>query len=179
MSFYKRNYSFDDFKPWLGSLILVPICIWLAFNEGKFIFLLDHFNLLIHEGGHGVFKIFGGFIYTLGGSLMQIILPGIFMIYFITNKKRFGLQLSIVWLGENLMNIAVYAADARSQALPLLGGNKVYHDWNWMLSRLGWLQYDKLIGDIFYYGGVLAFVIAILAPLYFKVYKTSKVNLDL
>ena len=64
----------QKFKTLFPSLILLPVILWLILNGGKFVFLLDHFNLLIHEGGHGIFKIFGDFIYTLGGTLMQIII---------------------------------------------------------------------------------------------------------
>lgn len=179
MSIYKKQYSFSDFKPWLVSIILIPVCIWLIFNRGDFILFLDHFNLLIHEGGHGIFKMFGSFIYTLGGTLMQIILPGIFIFYFATNRQRAGVQISIIWLGQNLMNVSVYAADARAQRIPLLGGNKVYHDWNWMLSRLGWLEKDVLIGEVFYYLGVVVFVVALLAPLYFKVYRQATIDIEM
>ena len=67
----KKSGIFEDLKPWIGSVVLLPIMIYFAINRGEFT-LIDYFNLLIHEGGHGVFKIFGKFIYTLGGSLMQV-----------------------------------------------------------------------------------------------------------
>ena len=77
--------------------------------------LLDHFTLLIHEGGHGIFRIFGSFIYTLGGSLMQILIALLFIFYFYSNKKKIGVQISFVYLGENLLNISKYASDAQAQ----------------------------------------------------------------
>lgn len=169
----------EKLKPWIGSIILLPIVIWLSINAGDFIFLIDHFNLLIHEGGHGVFSLFGGFIYTLGGTLMQIILPSIFIYYFVSNRKKFGTQLSIVWLGQNLMNISVYAADAQERSIPLLGGNKVYHDWNYLLRNVGLLEYDNLIGTLFYLIGIVCFVLALLIPLLLKDYNEAKINLNL
>ncbi len=169
----------EKLKPWIGSIILLPIVIWLTINAGDFIFLIDHFNLLIHEGGHGVFSLFGGFIYTLGGTLMQIILPSIFIYYFVSNRKKFGTQLSIVWLGQNLMNISVYAADAQERSIPLLGGNKVYHDWNYLLRNVGLLEYDNLIGTLFYLIGIVCFVLALLIPLLLKDYNEAKINLNL
>lgn len=165
--------------PWIGSIVLLPLCLYLAVNRGDFIFLIDHFNLLIHEGGHGIFRIFGEFIYTLGGTLMQIILPSIFIFYFFINKKKIGMQISIVWLAQNLMNIAVYAADARARKLPLLGGNNVYHDWTWLLGRTSMLQHDILIGEIFYYTGIACLIIALLVPLFMKEYKQVKLDLKL
>lgn len=169
----------EKFKPWIGSLVLLPVVLWLTFNAGDFIFLLDHFNLLIHEGGHGVFRIFGKFIYTLGGSLMQVLMPLLFVYYFVSHRQRFGTQISLVWLGQNLMNVSVYAADAVEQRLPLLGGNKVYHDWNYLLRDMGILQYDNEVGAAIFYTGIVFFVIALLIPLFMKDYSRVKIDLNL
>jgi len=163
-------------KPWLGTAALLPLIIYYTINKGQFTFI-DYINLLIHEGGHGVFKIFGKFIYTLGGTLMQIIIPSMFIIYYLIKRKKFGTQIFLVWLGENLMNISVYAADARAQKLPLLGGNKVYHDWTWLLSKTGLLEQDQLVGNIFYGTGILMFLIALLLPLFLR--ETEQANIDL
>ncbi|MDZ7767479.1 MAG: hypothetical protein U5K00_24195 [Melioribacteraceae bacterium] len=169
----------EKIKPWIGSLILLPFVILLSINAGEFIFLLDHFNLLIHEGGHGIFSLFGQFIYTLGGTIMQIILPLLFVYYFLSHRKKFGTQLSLVWLGQNLMNISVYVADAQERNLPLLGGNKVYHDWRFILGKSGLLEYDNQIGMAFYLFGIIFFLIALLAPLFMKKYKEANINLNL
>lgn len=169
----------ENLKPWIGSIALIPIIVWLSINAGDFIFLLDHFNLLIHEGGHGIFSLFGGFIYTLGGTLMQIILPLLFVYYFVSHRKRFGTQISLVWLGQNLMNISVYVADAQERTLPLLGGNKVYHDWHFLLGRVGLLEYDNHIAIGFYFLGIVFFIIALLIPLLIKEYKEANIELNL
>ena len=77
------------------------------------------------------------------------------------------------------MNVSVYASDARARKLPLLGGNKVYHDWTWMLSRLDLMAYDTLIGDLFFYAGVICFLILLAAPLYIKKKEVYKNPVDL
>ncbi|PKL84415.1 MAG: hypothetical protein CVV24_00130 [Ignavibacteriae bacterium HGW-Ignavibacteriae-3] len=164
--------------PWVGTVILFPAVVYYTLNGGKFTFI-DYVNLLIHEGGHGIFRILGKFLYTLGGTLMQLIIPGMFVVYYFINKKIFGTQIFLVWLGENLLNISVYASDARAQRLPLLGGNKVYHDWNWLLTQTGLLEYDHTIGWFFYITGVIVFVAALLAPLVVGESTDSKLNLDL
>ncbi len=158
---------------------MLPIVIWLSINAGEFIFLLDHFNLLIHEGGHGIFSLFGQFIYTLGGTLMQIILPLLFIYYFLSHRKKIGTQISLVWLGQNLMNISIYAADAQERSLPLLGGNKVYHDWTYLLNKTGMLLYDDEIGFLFYFLGLVTFVFSLFLPLILREYKSTEINLDL
>lgn len=168
-----------NIKPWIGSIALLPIVIWLTINAGDFIFILDHFNLLIHEGGHGIFSLFGGFIYTLGGTLMQITLPLIFIYYFLSHRKKAGVQISLVWLGQNLMNISVYAADAQERNLPLLGGNKVYHDWHYLLGKMGLLEYDNNIAIGFCLIGIVFFIIALLIPLFMKEYEETNIELNL
>jgi len=174
----KMNYN-NIKRQWLSSLLLLPIAAFLIYNRGEFIFLLDHFNLLIHEGGHGIFKMFGKFIYTLGGSIMQTLLPCIFIFYFYINRQKIGIQISILFLAGNLMNIGVYASDARSRLLPLLGGNKVYHDWHWLLREMNMLQYDLHIGNIFFLSGILCCLIALVVPIFFKIYEEVDINMDI
>ena len=151
--------------------------VWLIVNNGNFIPIIDHFTLLIHEGGHGIFRIFGSFIYTLGGSLMQILIGLLFIYYFYSNKKKFGVQISFVYLGENLLNISKYASDAQAQRLPLLGGNKVYHDWNFLLRKMNILEYDSLVGNLFVALAIILFIITILIPLILR--ENEQINLDL
>ena len=114
------------------------------------------------------FKFFGKFIYTLGGTLMQIILPSIIAGFFLSNNYRTGVQFSLLWLGQNFINISVYAADARARKLPLLGGNKVYHDWHYMLGELRLLEQDQIVGFFFFGIAILIFIIAVLMPLITK-----------
>mgnify|MGYP001164621847 CR=1 FL=1 len=165
-----------EFERWIGTLLLMPIIVFLIINGGKFIFI-DYINLLIHEGGHGIFKIFGKFVHALGGTIMQIFIPTMFVVYYLKEEKIFLAQVFLVWLGENFLNISVYAADAKTQKLPLLGGKKVFHDWNYILKELGILNYDYIVGKIFYFLGILIFIAAILLPLYKKGY--NKTNIDL
>src|SRR2546422_2587738 len=43
---------------------------------------LDSLDLAIHEFGHPLFGLFGEFIGVLGGTLMQLLMPAIFVGYF-------------------------------------------------------------------------------------------------
>lgn len=165
-------------KNWLGTILIFPFIVYFILNIGKFHFI-DYLNLLIHEGGHGIFKIFGEFIYTLGGTLMQLIIPSMFVVFYLINKKKFLAQIFLVWLGENLINISVYIKDARAKQLPLLGGNKVYHDWNYLLSKTNLLEYDQLIGNIVIAFAIATFIIALVIPLILKNEKPVNLKLDL
>jgi hypothetical protein len=155
---------FDEIKRWLPSVVMLPLMIWLVLNRGNYTWI-DNADLVIHEAGHIFFMFFGKFIYTAGGSLMQVILPSIIAWYFLSKSYNTGVQVSLLWLGQNLINISVYAADARAQMLPLLGGSRVYHDWHYLLGELDILQYDAEVGYFIFGSAILIFLISLLLPL--------------
>jgi hypothetical protein len=163
-----KEYSYkDSAKKWLPSLIILPVAVYLILNRGHYTWI-DNADLVIHEAGHVFFMFFGEFIHFAGGTLMQILLPLLIAWYFFRNMYRTGLQVSLLWLGQNFINISVYAADARSRVLPLLGGNKAGHDWHYMLGRLNLLEYDHTIGYVFWGISILIFITALLMPLLIK-----------
>lgn len=99
---------------------------------------LDYVNLAFHEAGHLVFAAFGHTIHYLGGTLGQLLVPIILIVYFVGwQNQRIGAAFSCWWLGENLINVSIYMADARELALPLVGGGD--HDWNELFFRFGLL----------------------------------------
>ena len=157
----------DEIKRWLPSIIMLPLMIWLVLNWGKYTWI-DNADLVIHEAGHFFFTFLGKFIYTAGGSLMQVILPSLIVWYFLSKAYKTGVQVSLLWLGQNLINISVYASDARAQLLPLLGGNKVYHDWHYLLGELDILQYDAEVGYFIFAIAILIFVMSLLLPLFIR-----------
>lgn len=122
---------------------------------------LDNLNLLIHEAGHWIFSLFGQFIAILGGSLNQCLLPAIFLGYFIFKRDVAGSSFGLFWLGDNLINVSYYIADAQAMALPLLGGDSSIHDWNWLLTYLGWINQAELLGGIVKVFGVITVLSAI------------------
>ncbi|MEM8483988.1 MAG: hypothetical protein AAF564_00490 [Bacteroidota bacterium] len=157
------KFEHFDFKIWRGSLVFLPICLYFLFTWGEYT-LMDSVDLIIHEAGHFFFRFFGRFMMFLGGTLMQLIVPGILIFNFVVHDYRFGTQVSLFWLGHNLINISVYAADARARQLPLLGGNAVEHDWWTMLGMLNLLEYDQLIGNVFFGMAIVVFVILLILP---------------
>jgi hypothetical protein len=154
----------DEIKRWIPSVIMLPVMLWLVLNRGNYSWI-DNADLVIHEAGHFFFMFFGKFICTAGGSLMQIILPSLITWYFFRNEYRTGMQFSLLWLGQNFINISVYAADARAQMLPLLGGSKVYHDWHYLLGELNFLQLDSEVGYFFFGIAIIIFIFTLLLPL--------------
>lgn len=80
--------------------------------------LLDSVDLAIHETGHLVFAPFGEFMSILGGTLFQLIMPGLFVAHFGRRGDRYAAGAVLWWVAQNCWNISVYAADARSRRLP-------------------------------------------------------------
>ena len=120
---------------------------------------LDAVDLGIHETGHLVFGPFGEFVGFAGGTLAQLIMPAMFAFYFWRQGDRHAATVPGWWFAQNLWNISVYAADARTQALPLVGGGE--HDWAYLLGRLGWLQLDTRISRLIWLVGVIIYLVSI------------------
>lgn len=118
--------------------------LWAVFHPGDWRFV-DNFNLVVHEAGHLVFIPFGRFMTVAGGSLFQVIVPAAFAAYFYRRGKYYSCALVLFLVGESLINVSVYAGDAVSLELPLLGGDDSIHDWNWMLEQLGLLDRTREI----------------------------------
>jgi hypothetical protein len=82
---------------------------------------------------------------------MQVLVPAVCAcaLYF-QNSDPFGAALCVWWMGENLLDLAPYINDARALNLMLLGGpaNAVEgHDWEAILTSLGWLHLDHRLAN--------------------------------
>ena len=126
--------------------------------------LIDFANLAIHEGGHLVFRILGQFVYFLGGSLMQILLPLAFCLVFWRGGQRFSAALCLFWVSNNLFNVSTYIKDARTMQLELVGGDT--HDWNWILGQLNALGADQILGGFVYALGLCVYLLALGAGIF-------------
>ncbi len=150
------DISFINF---LGRiLLLIVLVLW----SWKFIFasvasniagssFLHLVNTPFHEAGHVVFRPFGRFITSLGGTLGQLLMPLICIVVFLMQTRdTFAAAVGLWWFGENFLDIAPYIADARAGVLPLLGGNTGrfspygFHDWEFILTETGLLGYDQI-----------------------------------
>jgi hypothetical protein len=114
---------------------LAWLTLRLAASPGCF---LDLVNLAFHESGHLFLAPFGDTPHILGGTLLQLAVPaGLAGYFLLARSDRFGAAMCVWWAGENLVHIAVYMADARDLALPLVGGGE--HDWNTLFYDFGLL----------------------------------------
>jgi hypothetical protein len=130
--------------------------------------VLSIFDLGIHELGHFIFMFLGRFMHILGGSLFQCLFPILCMIGFLQKKAYFAASMCWCWLGYNLYDVSVYAADARARLLPLVGpgglgdgSDEAYdagHDWYQLLSRTNHLSSDLAIARGLRIAAALCFV---------------------
>ncbi len=144
-----------DFLVWLKIMACLIVMVWGLNNAWHFetIYLTKGFDLAIHEFGHLFFGWGGEFLQLLGGTLMQLGVPaGICGYFFFTRQKLSG-AVTLFWLGQNFIDIAIYIRDARSQTLPLVGGGT--HDWHYLLGSLHLLEQDQTIAGIVWLIGVI------------------------
>lgn len=133
-------------------VITAYLSYYLVFTSTPWTFL-DGVNLFIHEAGHLIFAFLGEDLMLLGGTIVQILVPSIFLGYFFYQQNFFSVFFCLFWIGNNLINISVYIKDAVYMSLPLVGGGK--HDWNLLLTKRGMLEKSDLIGSIVWFLGVV------------------------
>ncbi len=157
---FSSDDEWDAVTIWgiLGYTAASLLILWLAHTEGRWVFLLDSANLAFHEAGHPFFSLFNERLTVYGGTIFQIAFPLAACISFYRRREALSCAFTMLWLGENLFNIAVYMADARTQILPLVGNGE--HDWAEIFSRWGVLDWDTGIAGVVRMAGWLLIVFA-------------------
>lgn len=96
----------------------------------------------------------------LGGSATQVLVPLVCTIAFLTRRQPASAAVTLFWTGQSLVDVAVYVADGKVMALPLLAEG-LMHDWNYILGTLGWLDYAERLGRLTFGLGVVAMLSAL------------------
>lgn len=137
--------------------------------QGSF---LDNVDLPIHETGHLIFRILGEFMGIAGGSLFQVIFPAVFVGYFIWQKSYYSAAIVLLWVGQSILNVWVYAADAVIMQLVLTSGftgsEGSFHDWNYLLTTTGLINSTKTVAGIIRFIGTVTIIIAGVSAIYFS-----------
>lgn len=161
---------------WRDSYSLIRVLCWILliyyslqfFTLGINTEVMNSFmhgpNLIFHEAGHVIFSPFWDFIWILGGSLGQCLMPMIVIYVFLFRENNpFGASIWLWWLGQNLTDVALYISDASARSLPLIGGmSEEAHDWGNLLTMTGFLRYDFAFGIITHYIGMILMILAII-----------------
>lgn len=154
------------------AIVLSLYFFSIAYNpfNGSFLDLID---LPIHETGHLLFRPFGEFMMVAGGSLFQVIVPLVFVGYFVWNEKYYSAAIVLFWVGQSIINVFIYANDAVVMQLVLTSGmtgsEGSFHDWNYMLTETGLINSTKTVaGFIRFLGSVIIVSASILSIIFAK-----------
>ncbi len=150
--------------------------LWIAYDpmQGSFLDLVD---LPIHETGHLVFRPFGEFMSIAGGSIFQLIIPIAFVVYFSWRHQYYSAFIVLFWVGQSILNVYVYAADAFVMQLVLTtgftGSEGSFHDWNYLLTHTGLIRSTKTVAGIVRAIGTLTIIAAAAGSIYYSFVPTS------
>lgn len=171
-------YTKDDINIfyWSGRLVIYVVLLWLSCRfvlspiSGNYAgsSVMHLVNLPFHEAGHVFFRPFGSLLTSLGGSVGQLLMPLVcFIALFLQTRDTFGASVALWWFGQNFFDMAPYINDAHSLSLPLLGGNfghsspYGFHDWEFILTETGLLQYDHFLAKSSVVTGTLLFFLSL------------------
>jgi len=175
---------------WAGrALLLAVLVIWTwyfaAAPLGRAAQSFLHLpNLIFHEAGHVILGLLGRFMAVLGGSLLQLAVPLILAGAFLRKGNPFGAAVCAWWAGENLLDLAPYIADARRLEMVLLGGRTGAevegHDWEYLLTEMGWLHLDQTLGLVAHRAGLAVMLASLVwaAALLWRDRKVSSLGPD-
>lgn len=131
--------------------LLLALLAWIGvklFRDPRAPTLFSGIDLGIHEAGHLVFSGAGRTLMFAGGTILQLVAPIAAAGVLARQGDRFGVCVAAAWLGVNFVEVGVYVADARAQALPLVtvGNGEAQHDWAYLLGTFDLLHRDLQIG---------------------------------
>ena len=118
-------------------------------------------DLVIHEAGHTFAIILPRFFYVLGGSALQVVLPAVCAFTFLRQRQIASFAVGLFWTGESITDVAIYMADGKKRALPLLTGDPAGHDWHYLLGQLGLLNWAEALGRLTFGVGILLITAAL------------------
>ena len=134
-------------RSWVWRSALLAYLVWVGVHYLRDPFywsLFGGITLGIHELGHLLLSWAGQFLGVAGGSLAQILAPAAAGWLLYRQRDYFGVAVAGAWEAFSLWNLATYVGDARAMELPLVGFvADPIHDWNWLLSKLGILTWDR------------------------------------
>ncbi len=122
-------------------------------------FLLTGLTLWIHEAGHVYWGWDGQLLHSFGGTLNELLFSLLPALYCYRQQHVLLSLVFLYWFGHLSFGIARYIGDARSQAIPLLGGGT--HDWHYILGEVGLLEYDKTLGTLMWWIGLVVAITAL------------------
>ncbi|MBO5011773.1 MAG: hypothetical protein J6C49_04900 [Elusimicrobiaceae bacterium] len=113
---------------------------------------------------------------TLAGNGVETLVPTVGILFFLQLQGgRLVLPPLLYWCGTTWYDAARYVSDARASQLPLTSSDMMTNyapgtvkgDWHYILQPLGLLDYDLIIGQIFYAVAAFCLVMAVYSLWYY------------
>ena len=105
-------------------------------------------------------------------SIFQVAFPGVFVGYFVWHEKPYSAAIVLFWVGQSILNVWVYAADAVVQQLVLTSGmtgsEGSFHDWNYLLTTLGLIDSTPLVSGLIRMVGTIVILAAGALSVYYS-----------
>ncbi|MEA3248794.1 MAG: hypothetical protein U9Q03_00355 [Patescibacteria group bacterium] len=127
---------------------------------------IDGANLMFHEAGHLIFSFCPEIVAIMAGSGFQTALPLGIVAYVVFKHQYFTAAVVMMWVGQTMTNTSVYAGDALTMQLELIGGENTIHDWNHILWHFGLLRHTDTIATVIRVGGTALIVGGLILSLY-------------
>ena len=90
-----------------------------------------------------------------------MLLPAVCALIFLHQGQLVSFAVVLFWTVESITDVAIYMADARAQALPLIGGHAAMHDWNYLLGQLHLLAWTQALARLTLGVGIPLIVVAL------------------
>ncbi|WP_456433282.1 hypothetical protein [Nitratifractor sp.] len=129
---------------------------------------------IVHEGGHGICYIFlcRLWITAAMGTVFQWLFPALIGWYAWRRGQRFWAMVAWFFLGFSMQYTAWYISTAHEEAIVPASkaflGKEGYHDFNYLLSLVGWVKYDALIAAIVRFFAYMVMFFALLGMVWYS-----------
>jgi len=133
-----------------------------------YFFIVNQTLGIIHESGHGLCYILPcpEFIMVLNGTLFQLLFPAGIAYYYKRKGNRFAMYIALFFVGFSLHYTAWYISTAHEglilPASKSFLGVDAYHDFNYLLSAMGLMQYESFIAGLTRFIAYLLMITAVI-----------------
>ncbi len=168
-NFSKFNRNLQKWCIGRSVVIRLPLLVYLAYvgfmhlQNSYYSAWIEGWTFRLHEYAHSVFSPFGQVISIVVANYVLIAVLILIAKFLYANCDYFAFSVVGCLISFSLLNVATYIGDAQVQALPLLniGPNDAYHDWNYLLVKVGMLEHCALIAVITKFIGLFVWMVSI------------------
>ncbi|MEM9489603.1 MAG: hypothetical protein AAGC55_10690, partial [Myxococcota bacterium] len=147
--------------PGLAVFVVLAACTAAVMLSAGGPAIISHLDEAIHRLGYAALDWAGQTVHLLGGTLAQLAIPAAAMIVLGWYNQRLASLACMWWLGENLVRISAYMADAHVEELEPIAGDT--HAWAHLMWKWQLLPQHATIAQIIQISGLLLMVGALIS----------------